>query len=94
MQFLIVRKADPDSEAGVAPHRELIKAMADHVDVLAAEGRFLAGEGSSPAATAYAFVSDRDAKPSSSTARSPKPGSWWPASASSRPPRSKTPSNG
>ncbi|UPG85897.1 YciI family protein [Luteibacter aegosomatis] len=48
MQFLIVRKADPDSEAGVAPHRELIEAMADHVDVLAAHGRFLAGEGLKP----------------------------------------------
>lgn len=48
MQFLIVRKADSDSEAGVAPHRELIEAMADYVDVLAAEGRFLAGEGLKP----------------------------------------------
>jgi len=48
MQFLIVRKADADSETGVLPHRELIEAMADHVDVLAAEGRFLAGEGLKP----------------------------------------------
>ena len=48
MRFLIVRKADRDSEAGVRPHRELLEAMADYVDILAAEGRFLAGEGLRP----------------------------------------------
>lgn len=48
MRFLIVRKADDDTEAGARPTRELIEAMADHVDTLAAEGRFLAGEGLKP----------------------------------------------
>lgn len=48
MRFLIVRKADNDSEAGVAPTRELVDAMADHLDMLAADGRFLAGEGLKP----------------------------------------------
>jgi hypothetical protein len=48
MQFLIIRKADNDSEAGARPTRELIEAMGDYVDTLAAEGRFLAGEGLKP----------------------------------------------
>jgi hypothetical protein len=48
MQFLIVRKADNDSEAGVAPTRELVDAMAEHLDTLAADRRFLAGEGLKP----------------------------------------------
>lgn len=48
MRFLIVRKADADSEAGAAPSRELVDAMAEHLDTLAAEGRFLAGEGLKP----------------------------------------------
>ena len=42
MRFLIVRKADADSEAGAAPTRELVDAMAEHLDTLAADGRFLA----------------------------------------------------
>ena len=48
MRFLIVRKADTDSEAGAAPTRELVDAMAEHLDTLAADGRFLAGEGLKP----------------------------------------------
>lgn len=48
MRFLIVRKADNDSEAGAAPTRELVDAMAEHLDTLAADGRFLAGEGLKP----------------------------------------------
>ncbi|WP_413624704.1 YciI family protein [Luteibacter sp. Lutesp34] len=51
MQFLIVRKADHDSEAGVMPSRELIDAMGEYIDTLAAEGRFLAGEGLKPSST-------------------------------------------
>ena len=48
MRFLIVRKADADSEAGAAPTRELVDALAEHLDTLAADGRFLAGEGLKP----------------------------------------------
>lgn len=51
MQFLIVRKADHDSEAGVKPSRELIDAMGDYIDTLAADGRLLAGEGLKPSRT-------------------------------------------
>lgn len=48
MRFLIVRKACADSEAGAPPSRELVDAMAEHLDTLAADGRFLAGEGLKP----------------------------------------------
>jgi hypothetical protein len=48
MRFLIVRKADADSEAGAPVTQELVEAMADHCDPLAAEGRFHAGEGLKP----------------------------------------------
>ncbi|SEW28634.1 YciI family protein [Luteibacter sp. 329MFSha] len=48
MRFLILRKADDETEAGARPTRELIEAMGDYVDTLAAEGRFLAGEGLKP----------------------------------------------
>jgi len=48
MRFLIVRKADDETEAGARPTRDLIEAMGDYVDTLAAEGRFLAGEGLKP----------------------------------------------
>ncbi|QWT19400.1 hypothetical protein KPL74_16840 [Bacillus sp. NP157] len=48
MRFLIVRKADSDTEAGAPVTRELVDAMAEYCDELAAEGRFLAGEGLKP----------------------------------------------
>lgn len=63
MQFLIVRKADNDSEAGDAPTHELIDAMADYIDTLAAQGRFLAGEGLRPSreGVRVSFTPDRKA---------------------------------
>jgi hypothetical protein len=48
MRFLIVRKADADSEAGAPVTQALVDAMADYCDPLAAEGRFHAGEGLKP----------------------------------------------
>jgi hypothetical protein len=48
MHFLIVRKADSDSEAGAPVTRELVDAMAAYCDQLAAQGRFHAGEGLKP----------------------------------------------
>jgi len=48
MRFLILRKACSDSEAGAKPSPELIEAMGEYMDTLAAEGRLLAGEGLKP----------------------------------------------
>lgn len=48
MRFLIVRKADADTEAGAPVTQALVDAMADYCDQLAVEGRFHAGEGLKP----------------------------------------------
>ncbi|MGF6492629.1 hypothetical protein ABIE56_000784 [Luteibacter sp. 621] len=48
MRFLIVRKADAETEAGAPVTQPLLDAMAEYCDVLASEGRFLAGEGLKP----------------------------------------------
>lgn len=48
MRFLIVRKADTDTEAGAPVTQALVEAMADYCDQLASEGRFHAGEGLKP----------------------------------------------
>ncbi|TCV96457.1 hypothetical protein EC912_102808 [Luteibacter rhizovicinus] len=48
MRFLIVRKADNDTEAGMPPSQELLEDMAQYIDTLAAEGRLHTGEGLKP----------------------------------------------
>lgn len=53
MRFLIVRKADADTEAGAPVTQELLDAMAEHCDRLASEGRFISGEGLKPSREGY-----------------------------------------
>lgn len=48
MRFIILRKADRDSEAGVVPDAELIEAMSRYNEQLARAGVMLAGEGLHP----------------------------------------------
>ncbi|HEY4091774.1 MAG TPA: YciI family protein [Luteibacter sp.] len=48
MRFLIVRKADADTEAGAPVTQGLVDAMAEYCDQLASKGRFHAGEGLKP----------------------------------------------
>ncbi len=48
MRFIILRKADRDSEAGVVPDAELIEAMTRYNEQLARAGVMLAGEGLHP----------------------------------------------
>jgi hypothetical protein len=45
MRFMLIRKADKDTEAGVPPSRELIAAMTKYNEELAKAGAFLQGEG-------------------------------------------------
>jgi PhnB protein len=50
MRFVILRKADPDTEAGRPPGEDLLAAMGDYNQDLAARGRLLGGEGLRPTA--------------------------------------------
>jgi hypothetical protein len=48
MRFMVIVKADKDSEAGVLPTRELLEAMGNYNEQLAKAGVLLAGEGLHP----------------------------------------------
>ncbi len=48
MRFMILVKADKNSEAGVMPSRELLEAMGKYNEELAKAGALLAGEGLHP----------------------------------------------
>lgn len=48
MKFMIIRKADADTEAGVMPSDELLSAMARYNEELANAGVMVAGEGLQP----------------------------------------------
>ena len=50
MRFMIIRKADKDTEAGVMPTQELIDAMGKYDEELVRAGVMLAGEGLQPSA--------------------------------------------
>lgn len=50
MRFMILRKADRDTEAGVLPGEELLAAMGAYNEALAAAGVMRAGEGLHPSA--------------------------------------------
>jgi hypothetical protein len=48
MRFMIIRKADKDTEAGMMPSEELITAMGEYVEELVNAGAMLMGEGLKP----------------------------------------------
>jgi hypothetical protein len=48
MRFMLIRKADKDTEAGVMPSEELLAAMIQYNEELAKAGALLAGEGLQP----------------------------------------------
>jgi hypothetical protein len=48
MRFMIIRKADKDTEAGVMPSEELLTAMGKYNEELVKAGVMLAGEGLHP----------------------------------------------
>ncbi len=52
MRFMIIRKADKDTEAGVMPSEELIAAMARYHEEMVNAGVLRGGEGLQPSATA------------------------------------------
>jgi hypothetical protein len=48
MRFMIIRKADQDTEAGTLPSTELLKVMGDYMEEMVKAGVMLAGEGLHP----------------------------------------------
>ncbi|MGH3517972.1 MAG: YciI family protein [Haloechinothrix sp.] len=62
MRFVIIRKADQDTEAGVLPSKELLESMIQYNEELAKAGVLLAGEGLQPSSKG-ARVSFSDGQP-------------------------------
>ncbi|HET7456196.1 MAG TPA: YciI family protein [Gemmatimonadaceae bacterium] len=48
MRFMIIRKADPQTEAGVMPKQELLAAMGQYMEEMANAGILRGGEGLQP----------------------------------------------
>jgi len=62
MRFMIIRKADADTEAGVPPTGELIQAMMDYHEEMARHMTILGGDGLQPSSKG-ARVKFNDGKP-------------------------------
>ncbi|ACG78293.1 conserved hypothetical protein [Phenylobacterium zucineum HLK1] len=62
MRFMLIRKADAATEAGVMPSRELAKAMMDYHEEMGRHLKILGGDGLHPSARGKR-VSFRDGKP-------------------------------
>jgi hypothetical protein len=62
MQFLVIRKADSETEAGVPPSKELIDDMTSYNEKLVRSGKMKMGAGLMPSARG-ARVSFRNGKP-------------------------------
>lgn len=63
MRFMIIRKADQDTEAGVLPTEEQLRTMLEYNEELLKAGVLVAGEGLHPSARG-ARVVFRDGQPS------------------------------
>ena len=79
MRFMIIRKADKSTEAGVMPSEALLAAMLKYNEELMKAGVLLQGEGLQPSSKGFR-VSTNSGKPTSSTGRSPKRKSSSPGS--------------
>ena len=62
MRFLIIRKADEETEAGMKPSEELIEAMARYVEEMVKAGVMVSGDGLQPSSRG-ARISFSDGKP-------------------------------
>ena len=84
MRVMVMVKATKDSEAGVMPSTELLEAMGKYNEELVKAGVMLAGDGLQPIGEGQARGLRRPAAAPSSTAPSPRPRSWSPASGCGR----------
>ncbi len=82
MRFMILVKATPESEAGVMPSEALLKEMIDFHGELAKAGVLVDGSGLQARSKGWRIKYDGKSA-ASSTALSPKPWSWSPATPSS-----------
>ena len=83
MRVMVMVKATKDSEAGAMPSTELLEAMGKYNEELVKAGVMLAGEGLQALGKGKRVAFDGPAAPSS-TAPSPRPANWSPASGSGR----------
>ena len=60
MRFMILVKASKDSEAGVMPQEDMLKAMADYHEQLAKAGVLLDGNGLHPTSKGWRIKYSRD----------------------------------
>ena len=83
MKFVVIRKADKDTEAGVMPTEQLVTDMLKYNEEMIKAGVMLDGMGLQPSAKG-ARVKFSNGRPTVIDGPSPRPRSWSPASASSR----------
>ena len=83
MRFMVIRKADKETEASMMPTEDLIAAMGKYNEEMVKAGVMIAADGLQPAPRALASSSPA-ANPPSSTDRSAKQRSWSPATRSFR----------
>ncbi len=72
MRFMVIVKADKNSEAGVMPSREILTAMGKFNEELVKAGVMLAGEGLHPHVRKASASSSRVESTPLPTARSPR----------------------
>ena len=73
MRFIVMVKANADSEAGVMPSEEMLAAMTSYNEELVKAGVMLAGEGLHPSSQGRARALLGHQAHRRSTARSPRP---------------------
>ena len=79
MRFMVIVKATKESESGVLPDEKELAAMGKFNEELVKAGVMLAGEGLHPSSKGVRISFGAAARGRSSTARSPRPRSWSPA---------------
>jgi hypothetical protein len=80
MRFMIIRKADPQTEAWAKPSRELVDAMMAYNEAMIRAGVMLGGDGLKPSSRGHRIKFSKG-KPKVTDGRAR---SWWPATRSSR----------
>jgi len=94
MRFMILVKANKDSEAGVMPSTEILTEMGKFNEELVKAGVLLAGEGLHPSSKGARVRCEGLKRTVIDGLPSPKPRNCWPGSGCCRSSRRKRPSSG